>query len=679
MEMPCEKVAVVIVNWNGRPFLEVCLPALHSSVQPRWKIYVVDNGSTDNSVTYVRTHFPQIRLIEAKENMGFARANNLAMREILESQIAEHICLLNNDTRPDRRWIEEMLKVVEAKSWVGIVAPKILKMDQPDRLDSTGHVFRCGHVVDRGDGEKDMGQYDRRRDIIGACAAACLYRAEMLREIGLFDETFDSYYEDVDLSWRAHRLGWQAVYVPTAVVYHKRGGTTWKDPAFGQALMRKALTNLSICISRHASLTQKLTFVGRLTLSTVWHTLRAALGGPPPAIFIRMGALRLIAGSLLKKQSAVRAAGESGAARYVCYVISKLGIGGAEKNLLLLTSHLPKDKFSPVVLSLNGEGPYADMLRRSGVPVFSLGFPHPRFLWRFFRFFARCSFDLFHGYMFHGNLAARALAAFFGKPCLSAVRVAEGEKRWHVQLDRWTSSWVDRYTANSQALAEFVNKELAVPKERITVIPNALAEDDVKLSVDRHAARKKLEIPETAKLVAMVGRLHIQKDPETFVRAAQKIRAAAEQVYFMIAGIGPLQKKLESLIQEFNLANCFRLAGLVDSKDVYAACDVFVLPSRWEGFPNAAIEAMAAGRPVVLSDFAGADEVVDYGVTGLVFPHEDDRALAEAVTGLLRDDRARAKMGENARQTARSRYTVERLVSENICLYRQLTGRTPRK
>lgn len=363
----------------------------------------------------------------------------------------------------------------------------------------------------------------------------------------------------------------------------------------------------------------------------------------------------------------------------ICYVVSKLGVGGAEKNLLLLARNLPKDRFAPIVLSLNGEGAYAEFLRAAGVPVFSLGFPHPRFLWRIVQFFSRCSFDLFHGFMFHGNIASRVFAALLGKRAVSAVRVAEGEKRWHVWLDRWTSSWVDRYTVNSHALAEFVGNRLGVPAEKISEIPNALSDEDCRPPADANPARRKLGLDGHTKLVAMVGRLHIQKDPETLVRAAKRIAAEVDSVQFVIAGIGPLQQKLEAQICAAGLEGRFRLIGLVDARDVYAACDIFVLPSRWEGFPNAAIEAMAGGRPVVLADFAGAAEVVDYGVTGMVFPRENDRALAEAVLLLLSDDNKRAQMGRLARETAISRYTAGRLVSENVSIYKQLTENANKK
>ncbi len=355
--------------------------------------------------------------------------------------------------------------------------------------------------------------------------------------------------------------------------------------------------------------------------------------------------------------------------RHICFVISKLGIGGAEKNLLLLTRHLPRTRYAPVVLSLNGEGPYADRLRAAGVPVYSLGLPHPLGLIRLVRFFRRCSFDLFHGFMFHGNIAGRLFGAVFRRPRVCAVRVAEGEKRWHLWLDRLTSSLVDCYTVNSRSLAEFVRDRQNVAPEKISLTPNALAAEDLQASMDSRSARADLKIPRAGPLVAMIGRLHPQKDPETFVRAARRIVSEVDGAHFLIAGIGPLEDTVRRLIREMGLESQFHLPGLVSAHRVLAACDLFVLPSRWEGFPNAAIEAMAAGRAVILADFSGASEVVDYGVTGLVFPKGDDRSLAEAAVGLLKNESVRQEMGKAARATVTALYSVERMVSKNMEVY----------
>ena len=252
------QAAVIVVNWNGRHFLDDCLTALEKQTYPNFEVTLVDNGSTDGSVEFVRERFPGVRIIGLAENAGFAKANNLAIARALNDG-AQYVALLNNDTKADERWLEHLVRAMASKSDIGICASKMLRMDDPRVLDSAGHIFKWGRVFDRGVGEIDTHQYDDRLDIVGACAGACLYRREMLEEIGLFDERFGSYYEDAELSWRAHNRGWRARFVPEAVVLHRRGGTTKSDRRIEQDMNMRYATNVAETVKKHASLIQKLT------------------------------------------------------------------------------------------------------------------------------------------------------------------------------------------------------------------------------------------------------------------------------------------------------------------------------------------------------------------------------------------------------------------------------------
>ncbi len=252
------QAAVIVVNWNGRHFLDDCLTALEKQTYPNFEVTLVDNGSTDGSVEFVRERFPRVRLIGLAENVGFAKANNLAIARALNDG-AQYVALLNNDTKADERWLEHLVRAMASKSDIGICASKMLRMDDPRVLDSAGHIFKWGRVFDRGVGEIDTHQYDDRLDIVGACAGACLYRREMMEEIGLFDERFGSYYEDAELSWRAHNRGWRARFVPESVVLHRRGGTTKSDQRIERDMNMRYATNVAETVKKHASLIQKLT------------------------------------------------------------------------------------------------------------------------------------------------------------------------------------------------------------------------------------------------------------------------------------------------------------------------------------------------------------------------------------------------------------------------------------
>jgi len=257
-----DKVGVIIVNWNGKHFLRDCLPSLLKQTYPNYQVWVVDNGSTDDSVNFVKQSFPSINLISLSKNMGFAYANNIAILNILKDKNIKYIALLNNDTVVDSHWLEELVKEMDNNSKIGICASKMLSMDNPNIIDSTGHVFgKRGILIDRGIGETDKKQYDNAKYVIGACAGACLYRRKMLEKIGLFDESFVSYYEDAELSWRAYRKGWKSRFVSTSVVYHKRSGTLKTLDSFHyKEIFRIGSNNIIATIKRHGSFIHKLLY-----------------------------------------------------------------------------------------------------------------------------------------------------------------------------------------------------------------------------------------------------------------------------------------------------------------------------------------------------------------------------------------------------------------------------------
>jgi GT2 family glycosyltransferase len=265
-----DKAVIIIVNWNGLLFLNDCLTAAEQQTYENSEIILVDNGSTDGSIDFVKHHFPSVNIIELERNFGFAKANNIAMREALQKK-TNYISLLNNDTKADKRWLESLVYVSKMNEKIGMCASKMLLMSDPSIIDSTGHVFLSGKIGDRGHGEIDSGQYDDKTDVIGACAGACLYRREMLEDIGLFDESFITYYEDAELSWRAYNKGWKAKYVPDAIVLHHHGGTTRSNKAIDQKMIEQSTINIVNMIRRHDS------FEGKLRTSYVW--LKMAISG----------------------------------------------------------------------------------------------------------------------------------------------------------------------------------------------------------------------------------------------------------------------------------------------------------------------------------------------------------------------------------------------------------------
>lgn len=217
-------ISIVVLNYNGRRYLDDCLSSLAAQTFRDFEVIVVDNASKDGSVEHIKANFPWVRLVINKENLGFAGGTNSGIR----AAQGELILTFNNDARADSRLLEQLQKPMSdpnmAELKVGVCAAKILLAD--GRINSTGICLsRSGAAWDRGMFEPDLGQYDAEEEVFGTCAGAALYRKEMLDEIGLFDEDFFLYMEDVDLAFRARLAGWRCVYVPKAVVYHHHGGT----------------------------------------------------------------------------------------------------------------------------------------------------------------------------------------------------------------------------------------------------------------------------------------------------------------------------------------------------------------------------------------------------------------------------------------------------------------------
>lgn len=216
-------VNVVIPNWNGKKFLKGCLDSLLASNYPQVEVVIVDNGSKDGSVEFLEAEYPQVKLVKFAQNTGFSPAVNAGIR----SSNGEFVALLNNDTVVEPDWISEMIRVLREHPEIGSTGCKMLAYDDHALLDGAGDGYRRGGLPGRiGHREKDHGQFDQQRYILGPCGGAAVYRRSMLDDIGLFDDDYFAYLEDVDIGLRAQSAGYKCLYVPTAIMYHLGCGTT---------------------------------------------------------------------------------------------------------------------------------------------------------------------------------------------------------------------------------------------------------------------------------------------------------------------------------------------------------------------------------------------------------------------------------------------------------------------
>jgi hypothetical protein len=188
-----------------------------------FEVIVVDNASTDGSIEYIAGNYPEVEVISLTRNFGFSRAVN----EGIKVSRGKYIALLNNDTETDPGWLQESYYALERNPELGFCASKMINYYHRDTLDGAGDCFpRSCRPFKRGMGKKVFEAYNTTKLVFGASAGAAIYRNELFKTVGLFDEDFFAYFEDVDLSFRAQLLGFKCLYVPTAVVYHIGAGTS---------------------------------------------------------------------------------------------------------------------------------------------------------------------------------------------------------------------------------------------------------------------------------------------------------------------------------------------------------------------------------------------------------------------------------------------------------------------
>lgn len=228
------KLSVVILNWNGRHHLERYLPSVVAHTSGDAEVVVADNGSTDDSLAWLRLNYPDVRVVRLDRNYGFAGGYNRALKEI----DSPYYLLLNSDVEVVEGWWQPLVEVLDAEADVAVVAPKLRADAEREMfeyagasggfIDYLGYPFCRGRILSTV--ERDEGQYDTRRDIFWASGAAMCCRRDIFHQLGGFDDDFFAHMEEIDLQWRMQLAGWRIVIEPRSVVYHLGGGTLPQSP-----------------------------------------------------------------------------------------------------------------------------------------------------------------------------------------------------------------------------------------------------------------------------------------------------------------------------------------------------------------------------------------------------------------------------------------------------------------
>lgn len=231
-----KKLAIVILNWNGKHFLEQFLPTLCASCPYYAEVVIVDNASTDDSIAFLKENHPNLRIIVNDKNYGFATGYNVGLRQIE----AEYYCLLNSDIEVTPHWIEPVIEQMDADANVAAVQPKLLSYYNRTQFEyagaAGGFIDKYGYPFCRGRFfdvlEEDHGQYDTDLQIFWATGAALFVRAEVFYQLGGLDDDFFAHMEEIDFCWRINNAGFKIMMNPRSVVYHIGGGTLPKQNPF---------------------------------------------------------------------------------------------------------------------------------------------------------------------------------------------------------------------------------------------------------------------------------------------------------------------------------------------------------------------------------------------------------------------------------------------------------------
>lgn len=349
----------------------------------------------------------------------------------------------------------------------------------------------------------------------------------------------------------------------------------------------------------------------------------------------------------------------------ILHFITELSTGGAQTSLFRILSHLDRNRFSPEVVCLyNGDGPAARGIRALEIPVVDLGMKSKirlDALWRFGRILRARRPAILHTWLFHANIPGRVLGRLTGVPIvISSERTMGQEGMVRRRVNRLTASCADSIVCVSQAVADFASAEIGLPAGKLLVIPNGTDVAQFANLPSQIEARKKHNLPIDAVIVGAIGRLHSVKGCSVLVDSFKEINSLFPKTCLLFAGAGPERPRLEAQAGRLGLREKVRFVGDQERiPPLLPAVDIAAIPSFHEGMPNAALEAMAAGVPVVATAVGGTPEVVLDGETGILVPPGDPGALAAAITRLVRNPAERTRLGQAGKRRIFENFSIQ--------------------
>jgi glycosyltransferase involved in cell wall biosynthesis len=360
----------------------------------------------------------------------------------------------------------------------------------------------------------------------------------------------------------------------------------------------------------------------------------------------------------------------------ILHVISKLPVGGVENQLFMVLRKYDRGKLCPHVCSLSDKGEIGKEIEDYGIEVIPLNKLKHRFDWTIvkdiYNLIKTRNVKIIRTHQYHANLYGRLAAWLARVPCIvaSVHNVYTIDRKFHRRL---INNFLARCSDVVVAVSETVKKDVltydGLPDNRVRVIYNGIDTERF-LNLDGSLIRSAFGISSEAPVVGTVGRLTLQKGQKYLLDAVSMLKEKFHQIVLLIIGDGPMRDELENHIRSLGIdKNVILLGTRRDIPQLLSAMDIFVLPSLWEGLPNALIEAMAAGKAIIATDIPPIREIINSEKIGILVPVKDSKAIGSSIELLLNNKTLTDNFGKSAKDRAFSYFNIETTVDRYINLF----------
>ncbi|MCG3113598.1 MAG: glycosyltransferase [Candidatus Manganitrophus sp. SB1] len=366
----------------------------------------------------------------------------------------------------------------------------------------------------------------------------------------------------------------------------------------------------------------------------------------------------------------------------ILHLIVTLPVGGIEQRLKELVIRYSKEEFRPIVCCLRDKNVVGREIEQYDIEVIELDRMRghrfdPILVWKLYRLMKERRIDIVRMHEYHASLYGRIAARWAKVPVVIASVHNVYRRKLHHRfwINRFLARWSDRVIAISERVKEDLLRFDRIPPAKVKVIPNGVDPLLFENQISKEEARRKLSLPEQTVVIGTVGRLSIAKGHQNLLNAFQLLldEGGWPDLRLVLVGEGPLRESLEQTVRKWGLEKAVLFLGTRrDVPDCLRAFDLFVFSSLWEGQPAAVIEAMAAGLPIVSTDYEGVREIITDRVEALLVRSDDPKALKEGMVQLLRDGTLSQSLGKAARRRVVGQLSVQRIVQEYETLYKEL-------